>query len=323
MLSKKVKDVAEEYFKYLGRNENTSEYSLRSTYRNHIDPLYGSRKIKSIKKQDIRKLQLYMLEKKHNGIPYASITINNVTNLFNMIMNYAVDWGYLKLNPCANLSVIKIVKVNDNNAFWTNEEFCEAIEYEHDLMWYTYLVISYLTGMRKGEVRGLKWKDVDFKHNIINIRRHVNDKRMYKESDKNKEWVIDGRKNGKEHQILMDENTKRLLLQLLDQCDQNDYKNLYIFGGKKPVGQNSPKRHLDKIAEEAGLPYIKVHGLRHSHVSFLIDKGLNAYEIAERIGDTVEMVLKVYGHLFPNPQKNIVKVINENLYFDFEGQKSN
>ena len=47
----------------------------------------------------------------------------------------------------------------------------------------------------------------------------------------------------------------------------------------------------------------------------MISKGLNAYEIADRFGDTVDMVLKVYSHMFPDPQKNIVDVLNNN--FDF------
>lgn len=67
---------------------------------------------------------------------------------------------------------------------------------------------------------------------------------------------------------------------------------LHVWG-YKPVGQNTPKRHLENIATKANLPFIKVHGLHNSHVSYLISKSLNAYEIAERIGDSVEMVLKV------------------------------
>lgn len=48
----------------------------------------------------------------------------------------------------------------------------------------------------------------------------------------------------------------------------------------------------------------------------MISKGLNAYEIVDRFGDTADMVLKVYGHMFPDPQKNIVDVLNDN--FDFK-----
>ena len=92
-------------------------------------------------------------------------------------------------------------------------------------------------------------------------------------------------------------------------------ENTYLFGIFKPIGQYTPNRHLNNVADQAGLKRITVHGLRHSHVSYLISKGLSVYEIAERIGDNVEMVTKVYGHMFPNPQKHIVEVLNNNFNF--------
>lgn len=126
-----------------------------------------------------------------------------------------------------------------------------------------------------------------------------------------------GRKNGKESIVAMDNNIRDLLLHLknYDMSYDKWHEDTYLFGVFKPVGQYSPNRHLNDIAEKANLPRITIHGLRHSHVSYLISKGLNAYDIAERIGDTVEMVLNVYGHMFPDPQRSVVNILNENFNF--------
>ena len=323
--SRKVDEITEEYIQHLRIHETSSAYTIESTYRNHIGSVVGRKRIDKIKLQDIKGLQMIMLKKTYGkGRHYTNKTINLVTGTFNMIMNYAVKYGYIRSNPCANFESLKTVKTNDEIKFWTDMEFQKAIRYEDDFMWYCFLVLAYMTGMRKGEIRGLRWSDIDFDNHIISINRHISDKVMKEDRNtENDKRVIRGRKNGHAHKIAMDFHIENLLKELRKDNSFIDgwSKESYVFGIFKPIGQNSPKRHLDIIAKKAGIKQITVHGLRHSHVSYLISKGLNAYEIAERIGDTVEMVFKVYGHMFPNPQRNIVNVLNSNFAFIQERDK--
>lgn len=312
--------IAKEYIQSLSIRENTSAYSVESVYNNHICEQFGKKRIERVTISDIRDLQNSMISKlKDNGEHYSNQTINKVTRLFNSIMNYAVKFGYISKNPCSNFKTLKEVKTKDELKFWTDEQFMKAIYHETDIEWYCYLVLSYLTGMRKGEVRALKWTDIDFDKDIIQINHHVNDK-VHKNGNK-KNHIIKGRKNGDTHIIAMDNNIISILKLLKEHDMKYDGWNedTYLFGIFKPVGQYTPNRHLNALAIKEGLPIITIHGLRHSHVSYLISKGLSPYEIADRIGDTVEMVLKVYGHLFPNPQKNIVRVLNES--FNFSGHE--
>ena len=71
---------------------------------------------------------------------------------------------------------------------------------------------------------------------------------------------------------------------------------------------------FDRYTMRSGVHHIRIHDLRHSNVALLINKGENQlstiYVIAERLGDTVEMIFKTYGHLFPNQQKDIVQKLN-------------
>lgn len=62
---------------------------------------------------------------------------------------------------------------------------------------------------------------------------------------------------------------------------------------------------MKKGAAATGLSRIRIHDLRHSHVSLLIDLGFSPYLVAERIGDTVDMVQKIYGHLYPNRHQEV------------------
>lgn len=317
--------IALEYIEYLEINQSSSAYSAESLYRLHIKKHFGEKPVNEITMNDIKELQSIMLEKKTSkGKKYKNKSINHVTSLLKAIMNYAVKYEYINRNPCLNFGSLKIIKTHDDLKFWTDDEFQDAIKQETNFKWYCLLSILYLTGiMRKGEVRGLRWRDMDFKTGIITINRHVNDK-IKKDSNKTKEEqkILSGRKNGGSHIVAMDINVKRLLLmhQRHEMLSLGYSENNYVFGGIKPIGQNTPKRHLDDIAKKAGLKRITVHGLRHSHVSYLISKGLNPYEIADRVGDTVEIVLSVYGHMFPNPQQNIVDTLNENILLNFGEQ---
>ena len=315
----KLDEIAEQYIMYLKLNENSSAYTVESVYRNHIKDCIGDKRLDKIKLKDMKELQLKMLKKTHcKGKHYTNKTINLVTGTLNMILNFAVKNECISNNPCSNFKALKIIKTSDEIVFWTDTEFKKAIQYERDFIWYCFLTLAYMTGMRKGEIRGLRWSDIDFDKHIIYIKRHISDKVMKEDIGTDREnRVIKGRKNGNEHRISMDIHVEKLLKKLKYESSFIDgwNKDCYVFGVYQPVGQNTPKRHLDEIAKLANVRRITVHGLRHSHVSYLISKGLNAYEIAERIGDTVEMVFQVYGHMFPNPQKNIINVLNNDFEF--------
>lgn len=80
---------------------------------------------------------------------------------------------------------------------------------------------------------------------------------------------------------------------------------LFIFS------DNAPRRTLARVCKSSGVKQIRLHDIRHSHVSLLIDLGFPAMLIAERIGDTVDMVNTVYGHLYPNRHEEVADKLQE------------
>lgn len=68
---------------------------------------------------------------------------------------------------------------------------------------------------------------------------------------------------------------------------------------------------MQRCAAAAGVPIIRIHDLRHSHVSLLIDMGFSPHLIAERIGDTVQMVNNTYGHLYPARHQEVADRLND------------
>ena len=80
----------------------------------------------------------------------------------------------------------------------------------------------------------------------------------------------------------------------------------------KPIATPTPppRRRSDIYTEEAGLPRIKIHDLRHSYVSLLIHKGANLAVIASLIGDSFEQVTNTYGHMYESDKINAVRLLD-------------
>lgn len=77
-----------------------------------------------------------------------------------------------------------------------------------------------------------------------------------------------------------------------------------------PFSRSFITRGKNKAAELAGVPQIRIHDLRHSHVSLLIEMGFSPHLIAERIGDTVQMINNIYGHLYPTRHQEVADKLN-------------
>ena len=79
-----------------------------------------------------------------------------------------------------------------------------------------------------------------------------------------------------------------------------------------PIVQEAVQHKLKRNIEKAGVKCIRVHDLRHSHVAFLINQGVDPLVIKERLGHKdIKITLNTYGHLYPNEQKKLAEMLNE------------
>ncbi len=87
--------------------------------------------------------------------------------------------------------------------------------------------------------------------------------------------------------------------------------NWFVFGGCEPLSDQTIRRRLNEYADKAGVKRIRVHDLRHSHASLLINKGQNILIVSQRLGHSdVTQTLNTYSHLMPNVQKQIISALD-------------
>lgn len=203
-------------------------------------------------------------------------------------MNYAVKYYGLKSNPCQVTGGMGKAGVR-RLEFWTNDQFTAFIKtVNDDVMRLAFMVLFY-AGIRCGEMLALTPSDFDQDAGTLRINKTYH---RYDRTD-----VITSPKTANSNRVV---SIPQFLTDAIQSCIERIYgleSNSRIFYSVTPQKMETAMKNG---ASAANIPRITLHGLRHSHVSLLIDMGFTTYLIAERIGDSPDMVNRVYGHLYPN-----------------------
>lgn len=289
-------DVFQEYLmshKRADIKETTLETKF-NIFNKHIFPTFENVPIKEITDDDIASWQKDIKQKVlQNGKRLSESYLRTIQCQFNSIINYANQKGYLVLNPLAD---IKNMGIKDKRIqFWTPEEYEKFVYYamEYPQYYYAYEVL-YWCGLREGEMLALTLNDIDFDAGTISISKTYT--RM-----NGKDIISTPKTPSSVRQVsmpafLIDELKEYVGLLYEVQPDERIFK----------ISRSKLTWKFHQLAAEAGIKRITIHGLRHSHVSLLISKKYDIFEVSKRIGHkSIKTTQDTYGHLFDNVQKSI------------------
>ncbi len=274
--------------------DDLKAHAKESTYRsqsnlisNHIAPFFENRKINEITPADIRKWQTDI--KKSTLGEYSQYAANcRLSSIFNFAMRYY----NLPANPCQMVKTIG--KVTKSINFWTLDEFKTFLSTVDDEIMRTAFLTLFYSGIRCGELLALTVRDFDAKNKTITVRGTFH---RFNKTDIITEPKTD---NSKRTIPIPDFLVAEIesVIAMIYEPNSDDR----IF---QTVTSSKLYTAINNGSATADIKRIRVHDLRHSHVSLLIDMGFSTILIAERIGDTVEMVNKIYGHLYPNKHREV------------------
>ena len=264
-----------------------------------ILPYFINKKMNEIKPADIIAWQNTMLafrDDKGNG--YSPAYLKTVHNQLSAIFNHAVRFYDLKSNPAAKAGNMGKEKTKEM-LFWTKEEYLRFADSMMDKpMSYYAFEILYWCGLRLGELLALTPKDFDFGKQTVRITKSY--QRI------NGEDIITDPKTPKSNRIIS-------LPDFLATEMQDYIKSLYGIQEDErlfPLSKSYLHHEMTRGCKETGVKRIRVHDLRHSHVSLLIDRGFTALAIADRMGHESIDITYRYAHLFPSKQGEIAKQLN-------------
>ncbi|WP_232436873.1 site-specific integrase [Paenibacillus senegalimassiliensis] len=210
-------------------------------------------------------------------------------------------------------------KVNANEQkemqFWSVEDFTKFLESSKGHVHYIVFSLAIYTGMRRGEILGLRWQDIDFDHRELKVIQTANWTRSGLVIQRPKtNYSI---RSVKLFQAVLDdlqeryEQVQALKAEYGDAYEDNDLVCCYPTGG-----YIKPKRITEGmvvLVRKAGVKKIRFHDLRHTHASFLLKIEINPKVAAERLGMTPAMFNERYSHLLPTMQDEAVDRIEAEL----------
>ena len=267
--------------------------------RTKLSPYFGKQKMSNITAQQIITWQNELLNHKdENGKSYSPVYLKTVHNQLSAIFNHAVRYYNLKENPCKKAGSMG-KKKNREMLFWTKEEYLKFADAMMDkpLSFYAFEML-YWCGIREGELLALTPADFDFKKGTVTINKSY--QRL------NRQDVITTPKTEKSNRTIK-------MPQFLADEIQDYLKMLYDVGENDrmfTVTKSYLHREMDRGAKEAGVKRIRIHDIRHSAVSLLIDMGFSATAIADRVGHESIDITYNYAHLFPSKQTEMAEKLN-------------
>lgn len=231
-----------------------------------ILPYFGKRKLDDIRTSDVIQWQNEIMKlKKDNGELFSPTYLKTIHNQLSAILNHAVNMYGLKDNVARKAGTMG-KEENKEMEFWTQEEFQAFLECVADKpISYYAFEILYWTGIREGELLALTPGDFNFEKKTLWI---------------NKSYQ---RLEGKD--VITDPKTPK--------------------SNRTIVMPDFLAAEMDRGAKLAGVKRIRIHGLRHSHISLLINLGFSALAIGERVGHEAVDITYHYAHLFPTVQTDM------------------
>lgn len=299
------KDLYEEFYAY--KSDKVKSTTMR-TYRERITSL------KMLEKVKVRDFNITHYLKWRTMISNKSVAVktkNHYHKFLKEILNYGTKWHDFNFTSVYN----RMEKFTDPNAvpkemdYYTYEEFKKFIACEDDLKFICVFEILYYCGLRKGELKGLTWKDIYFDKKVLSVNKQITQRNNRVKFEFSDTKTRDSRRIVPITKVLLND------LKMLYEQDKKDYygfnDDFFVVSDAKPIADSNIYLRRTKLATLAGLKVIRIHDFRHSCASLLINNGANVTLVAKYLGHTkIEETLNTYSHMFSTALDSVVSVID-------------
>lgn len=286
--------------------------------RRQIIPWFKEKGVKLVD-VTVELLQEYVDEKSAKGRidgkgGLSPSSIRRHKNIVYQTLNEAVKNGLLINNPCQYIELPKSVRYESN--YYTAKQLNTLFEAIHDEPLCPLFKITAIYGLRRSEVLGLKWDSINFEAGTVTIRHTVSGVTKAVEKDKTKN-------SSSYRSFPLTEEAKRIFQEAKAAEEENRrlfgrqyQENSYVFkwDDGTPYRPDYITAKFSDLLKLHGLPHIRLHELRHSCASLLINEGFGLKDVQDWMGHAdIKMTANIYGHLDVARKQTIAEKLAENL----------
>lgn len=259
----------------------------RGYFKNQILPEFSKIKISDV---SAHRTELWMAKLREK---LSVKSCNDALGLLKKVFTDACRWRFIAYNP---LLSVKAFKSSDKEfKFWSFEEKSRFINYvyQNNPELFPLFLATLVTGMRAGELRGLKWDCIDFHTNQITIKRILCQKTRK---------LKDTTKSGKIRRVPMNNQLRTEIVNL-----KNGLKTEFVF--ENIFDFSHPSRNLKRICKASDVPEIRFHDLRHTFASHFMMAGGNVYDLQKLLGHASVQMTERYSHLSPDHLNGVTEIL--------------
>ena len=289
--------------------ENTHKGKLRLSvylnYRKHVKHIVAGLGDIWLQKLTPQQVQSFLTKKLDEGL--SPKYVREMLGVLRLALKNAVQWGYISRNVCELVTRPRVPK--HDIAPLTLEQAQRFRQHLQGHRFEVLITMAVVTGMRRGELLSLRWSDIDFQRNVLQVLHTVDRFTGYgyvEGEPKSAAGVRSIRLPG----FLVDMLKQHQLQQMARKRQAKAWEERDLVFPNLRGGYLHPN-HLGEafraLLEQAGLPPIRFHDLRHSAATILLSMGVNIKVIQEMLGHSdISITLRVYGHLLPSMQQEAI-----------------
>lgn len=298
--------------------EESTFVKTTGIFRNHILPAMSDYKVE--------KITIDVCQKHVDEWSNKLKKFRTVKSYASKVLDFAIKRGYIQTNPfnhvetSASLKRKQESKEEKKENFYNREElieFLSCFEKENNGKAYTLFRLLAFSGMRKGEALALKWKDISFTDNEIQINKAISrgkDNQLYEKSTK----------TGVARTIKMDQHTMAILKEWQKKQKEDYFKlgfntkspNQLVFSNEynEFLQPTKTRKWILHVQKKYHLKEVSTHGLRHTHCSLLFEAGAKIKEVQDRLGHSdIQTTMNIYAHVTAKAKESAIQKFEEYL----------
>lgn len=271
----------------------------------HVKPALGSIKISDL--QPLHLQEYYSMKLKTGKIDGSGLSAQSVKHQHRLIskaLKEGVKWQFLARNVAEAVTPPKTKRAEMMT--WNSDQVKAFLVAAKLSVYYPVYLTTIYTGMRKGEVLGLRWQDLDSENNVLYVRQTL-------QPIKGQGLTFKEPKTGKGRSVTVSSSLvkelkkiykKQLEYKLLLGEDYNELDLIFSQKNGNPIQPAELSRNFHKIIQKVNIPDIRFHDLRHTHATLMLQQGIHPKVVSERLGhSTIGITMDTYTHVLPTLQK--------------------